>query len=186
MRIGFSASLVATVAFAVVATVAVPAAGAAVVTLSVTAAGAPAPLFEGAVSTEPHAVDGSDGSGAHPCTGPPGSTPAATATGALDDALRGAGVPWRGNWDPSFRDFFIDSIGPYASSAPDRYWSLTVNGRFSNGGCLTQFVDGHSLHIINGPIIEAGSPGTPTAGPQGPGGGLGSAGTATKSGPTQR
>jgi hypothetical protein len=186
VRIGFSASLVATVAFAVVATFAVPAAGAAVVTLSVTAAGAPAPLFEGAVSTEPHAVDGSDGSGAHPCTGPPGSTPAATATGALDDALRGAGVPWRGNWDPSFRDFFIDSIGPYASSAPDRYWSLTVNGRFSSGGCLRQVVDGDSLHFFYGPLFEAGSPGSPSAGPQGPGGGPGSAGTATKSGPTQR
>ncbi len=185
MRVEFSAALVATVACAAVATLAAPA-GAAVVTLSVTAAGAPAPLFEGSVSTEPHAVDGSDGSGAHPCTGSPGSTPAATATGALDDALRGAGVPWRGSWNPSFRDFFIDSIGPYASSAPDRYWSLTVNGRFSSGGCLRQVVDGDSVHFFYGPLYEAGSPGSPSAGPEGPKSGPGSPGAATKAGPTKR
>ena len=186
MRIGFSAALVATVAFAAVATPTVPAAGAAVVTLSVTAAGAPAPLFEGPVSTEPHAVDGGDGSGAHPCTGSPGSTPAATATGALDDALRGAAIPWRGNWDSSFRDFFIDSIGPYASSAPDNYWSLTVNGRFSSGGCLRQVVDGDSVRFFYGPLYEAGQPGSPVAGPEGPGGEGGPAGKATKAGPTKR
>jgi hypothetical protein len=185
VRIGFSAALVATVACAAVATLAVPA-GAVVVTLSVTAAGAPAPLFEGPVSTEPHAVDGSDGSGTHPCAGSPGSTPAATATGALDDALRAAGIPWRGNWDPSFRDFFIDSIGGYASSAPDRYWSLTVNGRFSSGGCLRQVVDGDAVHFFYGPLYEAGSPGSPSTGPEGAKSGPGSTGTATKAGPAKR
>ena len=63
--------------------------------------------------------------------GSAGSAGGATATSTLDDAMRGAGISWRGNWDPSFRDFFIDSIGPYASAAPDRYWSLTVNGHFA-------------------------------------------------------
>jgi hypothetical protein len=185
VRTGSAAAIGATVACAAVATLAAPA-SAAVVTLSVTAAGAPAPLFEGSVSTEPHAVDGGDGSGAHSCSGPAGSAPAATATGALDDAMRSAAIPWRGNWDPSFRDFFIDSIGPYASSAPDNYWSLTVNGRFSSGGCLRQVVDGDSVRFSYGPLFDAGSPGSPVTGPEGPGSGPGSAGTATKAGPAQR
>jgi hypothetical protein len=165
-----------------VATLAVPPAGAAVVTLSVTAAGAPAPLFEGSVDTQPHAVDGGDGSGGHPCSGSPSSAPAATATGALDDAMRSAGISWRGNWDPSFRDFFIDSIGPYASAAPDRYWSLTVNGRFSAGGCLRQVVDGDAVHFFYGPLYEPVSPVSPPAVPEGPDGGSKSPGTATKRG----
>lgn len=181
MKVG-AAALVATVACAAVATLAAPA-GAAVVTLSVTAAGAPAPLFEGSVNTEPHVVDGSDGSGAHPCSGSPSSPPAATATGALDDAMRAAGIPWRGNWDPSFRDFFIDRIGAYASAAPDRYWSLTVNGRFSAGGCLRQVIDGDSVHFFYGPLYEAGSPGPSPDSPPGPGAGPGSPGKATAAGP---
>ena len=181
MRIAARAALVTTVACAAVVTLAAPA-GAAVVALSVTAAGAPAPLFEGSVNTEPHAVDGSDGSGVHSCSGPPGSAPAATATGALDDALRGAGIPWRGNWNPSFRDFFIDSIGPYASAAPDRYWSLTVNGRFSSGGCLRQVIDGDSVHFFYGPLYEAGSPGSTPDSPKAPAG-PGSSGKATAAGP---
>jgi hypothetical protein len=185
VRTGSAAALVATVACAAAATLAAPA-GAAVVTLSVTAAGAPAPLFEGSVNTEPHAVDGGDGSGPHSCSGPPGSAPSATATGALDDAMRSAGIPWRGNWDPSFRDFFIDSIGTYASAAPDRYWSLTVNGRFSSGGCLRQVVDGDSVRFFYGPLYEAGSPGSTPAEPGGPGAGPGSAGNTAKAGPRPR
>jgi hypothetical protein len=185
VRIAATAALVTTVACAAVVTLAAPA-GAAVVTLSVTAAGAPAPLFEGSVDAEPHAVDGSDGSGAHSCSGPPGSAPAATATGALDDALRGAGIPWRGNWNPSFRDFFIDSIGPYASVAPDRYWSLTVNGRFSSGGCLRQVVDGDSVHFFYGPLYEASPPGSTPDNPKAPGAGPGSSGKATAAGPRPR
>jgi hypothetical protein len=156
------------------------------VTLSVTAAGAPAPLFEGSVDTQPHAVDGGDSSGSHPCSGSPSSLPAATATGALDDAMRSAGISWRGNWNPNFRDFFIDSIGAYASAAPDRYWSLTVNGRFSAGGCLRQVADGDAVHFFYGPLYEASSPGLPASAPEGPGGGSGSAGAATKAGPRPR
>jgi Prenyltransferase and squalene oxidase repeat len=185
VRIGVTAALIATVACAAVAMLAAPA-GAAVVALSVTAAGAPAPLFEGSIGTEPHPVDGSDGSGAHSCSGSPSSTPAATATGALDDALRAAGIPWRGNWDPSFRDFFIDSIGPYASAPPDRYWSLTVNGRFSAGGCLRQVVDGDSVHFFYGPLYEAGSPGSLPDSPQGPRAGAGPTGKATAAGPRRQ
>ena len=185
MRVRLAAALLATVASAAVAAPAAPA-GAAVVTLSVTAAGSAAPLFEGPVSTQAHSVDGGDDSGAHPCSGSPGSAPGPTATGALDDAMRAAGITWRGNWDPSFRDFFIDRIGPYTSAAPDRYWSLTVNGRFSAGGCLAQVADGDSVHFFYGPLYGQGSPQPPPASPQNPGGGAGSPGAAAKAGPTAK
>jgi hypothetical protein len=153
-----------------VALAAVVAAGPALgatVDLRVDSSSDPAPLFDGAVTTLPHAVDGGDGSGPHPCTGPPGGTPAATATGALDDAMRAAGISWRANWDPSLHDFFVDRVGPYASAAPDRYWSLTVNGRFASGGCLAQVEDGDSIHFTYAPLfgetipVAPGSPGVP-------------------------
>jgi hypothetical protein len=146
-----------------------PARGA-VVELRVDSSTAPAPLFDGSVTTLPHTVDGGDGSGAHACSGPPGAPPSATATGALDDAMRGAGISWRGNWDPSFRDFFIDRIGPYASLAPDLYWSLTVDGRFSSGGCLAAVEDGDSVHFFYGPLFGSGPPaaGQEPGGPAGP------------------
>lgn len=182
MRVRLAAALFATVASAAVAAPAAPA-GAAVVTLSVTAAGAPAPLFEGQVSTQAHPVDGGDGSGPHPCSGSLSSAPGPTATGALDDAMRAAGIAWRGNWDQSFRDFFVDRIGSYASAAPDHYWSLTVDGRFSAGGCLAQVADGDSVHFFYGPLYGQGSPQPPPASPSSPGGGAGSPGPAAKTGP---
>jgi hypothetical protein len=154
-----------TVAVAAVAAVA-PAQGA-TVNLRVDSSSAPAPLFDGPVTTLAHSVDGGDGSGAHACTGPSGAPPSATATGALDDAMRGAGIPWRGNWDPSFRDFFIDSIGPYASAAPDSYWSLTVDGHFSSGGCLATVETGDTIHFSYGPAFGEAPPPSPGA----PGGG---------------
>jgi hypothetical protein len=165
------AALVATVACAAVAALAAPGAGAVVVTLRVDGYGAPAPLFEGTVSTQPHSVDGGDGSGSHPCSGSSASTPVPTATGALDDAMRTAGIPWRGNWDPSFRDFFIDRIGPYASAAPDRYWSLTIDERFSAGGCLAQVSAGDSIRFFYGPLFGPGASTSPDNAP-----GVGSAG----------
>jgi hypothetical protein len=180
VRFRLAAALLATVASAAVARPAAPA-GAAVVTLSVTAAGAP--LFEGPVSTQAHPVDGSDGSGTHPCSGSPSSAPGPTATGALDDAMRAAGIAWRGKWDPSFRDFFIVRVGPYASAAPDRYWSLTVNDRFSAGGCLTQVADGDSVHFFYAPLYGQGAPQPPPASPQNPGGAAGSPEAAAKAGP---
>ena len=174
-------TLATTVALAAV--VAAPAA-AAVVELRVESAVGPTTIFAGSVETQPHAVDGGDGSGPHPCSGPAGAPAAATATGALDDALRMAGVPWRGNWNPSFRDFFVDSIGPFASAAPDRYWSLTVNGRFSPGGCLAQVVDGDLVEFSYGSLFGDGAPGgSGSAGgppsPGGPGGAIGDPGGGT-------
>jgi Prenyltransferase and squalene oxidase repeat len=174
-------AIAATVALAAVAAAA-PAQGA-VVSVRVDSSTDPAPLFDGTVTTLAHAVDGGDGSGPHPCTGPAEAAPAATATGALDDAMRGAGISWRGNWDPGFRDFFIDRIGAYASAAPDRYWSLTVNDHFSGGGCLTQVKDGDAIHFSFGPLFGAGVPTAPAApgGPTGPRADDGS--TAPASGP---
>ena len=138
-------------------------------------------LFDGTVETAPHPVDGSDGSGAHPCEGG-GASPMPTATGALDDALRGAGISWHGGWNPSFRDFFVDRIGPYASAPPDTYWSLTVDDRFSSGGCLATLADGAVVHfefgsLFGDPGTPAPPPGSPTA-PGGAGGGNGNAGSA--------
>ena len=161
-------AIATTVALAAVVVAVAPARGA-TVSLRVDSSTAPAPLFDGSVATLPHAVDGSDGSGAHACAGPPGGMPAATATGALDDAMRAAGIAWRGNWDPSFHDFFVDRIGPYASAAPDRYWSLTVNGRFASGGCLAAVKDGDSVLFFYGPLFGEPPPGAP-GGPSGPGG----------------
>lgn len=147
--------LAVTAAFAAVTAPAVEPAEAAVVKLTVESSSATAPLFDGTVDTLPHQVDGGDGSGPHPCWGPPGGPPAPTATGALDDALRGAGISWRSNWDPSFGDFFVERIGPYASAPPDRYWSLTVDDRFSSGGCLATVDDGDTIRFFYGPLFGA-------------------------------
>jgi Prenyltransferase and squalene oxidase repeat len=162
-------AIVTTVALAAVVTAAAPALGA-TVSLRVDSTTEPAPLFDGSVTTLPHAVDGGDGSGPHSCAGPTAATPSATATGALDDAMRAVGIPWLGNWDPSFRDFFIDRIGPYASASPDRYWSLTVNGQFSGGGCLTRVETGDSIHFSYGPLFGEAAPADPgkPGGPAGP------------------
>lgn len=158
-------AIATTVVLATVVAVA-PARGA-TVDLLVDSSADPVPLFAGSVTTQPHLVDGSDGSGPHACSGPSEASPVATATGALDDAMRGAGISWRGNWDPSFRDFFVDRIGPYASAAPDRYWSLSVNGRFVSGGCLARVADGDSIHFFYGPLFGDPAPVSPGS-PSGP------------------
>jgi hypothetical protein len=170
-----AAALAATVAFAAAAA---GARGALVEVRVDTSSGTV--LFDSTVETTPHAVDGGDGSGPHPCSGG-GPTPLPTATGALDDAMRGAGIGWHGSWDPSFRDFFVDRIGTYASAPPDDYWSLTVDGRFSSGGCLATVRDGDLVHFEYGSLFgdpEAPPPpaGTP-ASPGSPGGGSGSGST---------
>lgn len=173
---GTSLRLVVAVALAVAAAAFPPPARGAVVDLVVESSTAPAPLFSGPVDTAPHAVDGGDGSGPHPCWGPPGATPAATATGALDDAMRLTGISWRGNWNPSFRDFFIERIGPYASAAPDSYWSLSVNGSFSAGGCLATVTSGDVVRFYYGPLFGA-PPESDPATPGGPPSGRGRAGS---------
>lgn len=178
------AALLTTVALAAVVTAATPEAKAALVSLRVESFSAPVPLFEGTVETAPHEVDGGDGSGLHPCEGPTGEAAAPTATGALDDALRETGISWRGNWNPSIRDFFVDRIGSYASASPDRYWSLTVNGDFSAGGCLTRVADGDAVRFYYGPLFGAppdDEPATPS-----PPAGQGSAGAEGPTAATKR
>jgi hypothetical protein len=161
------AALVTAVALATAVTAAPTPSQAAVVSLLVESSSAPAPLFDGALDTQPHEVDGGDGSGPHPCWGPPGAPPAPTATGALDDALRGASISWRGNWNPSFHDFFVDRVGAFSSTPPDNYWSLTVNGRFSAGGCLTRVEAGDAVRFYYGPLFGA-PPGDDPAAPDTP------------------
>lgn len=177
--------LAAMVALATVAAIAAPPAAGTAVTLRVESSTDPVPLFSGAVDTAPHSVDGGDGSGSHPCSGPPGATPGPTATGALDDGLRASGISWRGNWNPSFRDFFIERIGPHASTPPDDYWSLTINGRFSSGGCLAQIAEGDEVRFFYGPMFGAPPPASPAGAEeategQGVGGGRSNGDTVTR------
>ena len=107
-------------------------------------------LFEAPVATDVHRVDGGDGTGPQPCSGGLGSTAGPTATGALDDGLAEAAVDWRGFWDPSFSDFFVDRIGPDGSRPPDGYWGVIVNGRSAGGGCTTKVGDGDEVLWAHG------------------------------------
>src|SRR5947208_13542981 len=69
---------------------------AAPVKVNVRIEGATKTLFEGPVTTDAHAVT-ADTSGPHPCDGTNGGahpTPGPTATGALDDAAKLAGLTW--------------------------------------------------------------------------------------------
>lgn len=97
--------------------------------------GARQTIFEGSVDTGPRVLDGGDGSGPHPCRGTDPDDPRPTPTTALADAAAASGFTWRGNWDPSFNDFFIDAIGPDASEPPTSYWGVLANGHYTAGGC---------------------------------------------------
>jgi hypothetical protein len=183
VRIGARPAATA-IALAIAVACAASGASAAVVTVVVESTDPTQTVFSGPVDTAAHPVDGGDGSGPHRCSGPSGAAPSPTATGALDDAMRAAGISWRGNWDPSFEDFFIERIGPYASTAPDRYWALAVNGRFTAGGCLTEVGDGDTVRFSYGPLYGGGG-GTaedpeagvgPAPGTGSPGGGKGGGG----------
>lgn len=159
-------AMAVTVALATVTAGSTPA-NAVVVDLTIKSSPVATPLFEGPVDTAPHPIDGGDGSGAHACAGPQSAPASPTATGALDDGLRETGISWRGNWDPSFHDFFIDRIGPFASAPPDEYWSLSVNGQFSAGGCLTTVAEGDEVEFSYGAAFGAAqeSPAAPTEPP---------------------
>jgi hypothetical protein len=97
-------------------------------------------LFDGDVSTSPHAVMG------HVCDGTNGGAnpaPGATMTGALDDAR----VSWAGTWFDSFQDFSIDRIGGDAADvASGRFWGLLLNGKQTDvGGCQERVADGDEV-----------------------------------------
>jgi hypothetical protein len=95
-------------------------------------------IFEGTVTTDVHEVDGGDGTGAHKCDGTNGSvnpTAGPTATGALDDAFKLAGLTWAGTYDSSFDDFLVSRLGP-DSQTDKEFWGVAVSGRsLEVGGC---------------------------------------------------
>jgi hypothetical protein len=139
------ALLASAVAAILVAAVGAPAVAAPAATVNLRIEGSQKALFEGPVTTAPREVDGHDGTGLHPCWGSLGSTPGPTATTALADAATAAGIPWLGNWNPDFHDFFVESIGSDSSQPPDGYWSLWVNGQSGAGGCTTKVKDGEEV-----------------------------------------
>jgi hypothetical protein len=132
-RIGTLAVLTAALALA-------PAAQAAPTKVKVRVEGATKTLFEGAVTTDAHPVDGGDGSGPHVCDGTNGganTTPGPTATGALDDAVKRAHLAFNASWSDDFQDFLVNKIGPDAT-ANGNYWTVAVNRvPASVGGCQT-------------------------------------------------
>jgi hypothetical protein len=100
--------------------------------------GATKTIFEGAVTTDAHPVDGGDGTGAHKCDGTnggAGTVAGPTATGALDDAIKLAGLTWQGDYTASFDDFVVNKIGPDAASTT-QYWGVALQGKpLEVGGC---------------------------------------------------
>jgi hypothetical protein len=122
-------------------------------------------LFDGDVTTSPHAVMG------HLCDGTNGgvnASPGATMTGALDDA----GVSWAGTWFDGFQDFSVDRIGSdTADVGSGRFWGLLLNGKPTDvGGCQQRVADGdealfaydlfQKAHVLrlsaSTPVVEAG------------------------------
>jgi hypothetical protein len=140
-RIGTLAVLTAALAFA-------PAAYAAPTKVKVRVEGAKKTLFEGAVTTDAHPVDGSDGTGSHTCDGTNGgasTTPGPTATGALDDALKLGNLTWAGSYSPSFSDFVVNKIGPDAATA-SQFWGVAVQWKsLEVGGCQFKVSPGEEV-----------------------------------------
>jgi hypothetical protein len=106
-------------------------------TVSLRIEGSNATYFEGPIATDARVLNGGDGTGPHLCDGDDSANPRPTPTTALADAAVAAGFGWRGNWDPSFDDFFIDAIAGEASKPPTAYWSILDNGRYTAGGCTS-------------------------------------------------
>jgi len=120
--------------------------------------------FEGGVTTTVHPVDGGDGSGTHACSGSFGEIPTSTLTGALDDAMRSAGLAWHGQWDSSAGDFLIDSIAG-EQATPAAPWSTLLNGEPTpTGGCTTPVKDGDRVLLAYEAFLK-----TKTLGLSGPG-----------------
>jgi hypothetical protein len=129
-------------------------------------------IFEGAVTTDAHEVDGGDGTGPHKCDGTnggAGTISGPTATGAMDDAVKLAGLTWAGSYSASFDDVSVDRIGPDASADP-QFWGVAVQGKsLEVGGCQHVVSSGeevlwaydlfskkHLLRATGGPKVRAG------------------------------
>lgn len=132
--------------------------------VSVRVEGSAETLFEGDVTTKIHRVDGGDASGTHPCSGSIGEGSTTTLTGALDDAMRSAGLSWHGSWDNSAGDFLIDSIAG-EEATPAAPWSTLLNGEPTpTGGCTTPVKDGDRVLLAYDAFLK-----TKTLGLTGPG-----------------
>jgi hypothetical protein len=128
-----------------------PAAGAGAARVDVRVEGPRSTLIERPVRVAPGALDGGDGSGAHPCSGPLGEPPRPSALGALDAAAAKAGVAWRGTWMPAFADFFLTRIGPWEADAETgKYWTILRNERITGGGCSTPVRAGDRVVLAYG------------------------------------
>ncbi|MEA2423037.1 MAG: hypothetical protein QOF55_2136 [Thermoleophilaceae bacterium] len=166
-RNGTPAVLIAALACAVPA-----AATAAPTNVTVRIEGKTKTIFEGKVATDVHDVDGSDGSGAHKCDGTnggSGTVPGPTSTGALDDAVKLAGLTWKGSYDASFQDFIVNQIGPDAATS-SQFWGVASQGKsLEVGGCQHVVSSGeevlwaydlfskkHLLRATGGPKVRAG------------------------------
>jgi hypothetical protein len=105
-------------------------------------------IFEGKVTADTHEVDGGDGSGPHKCDGTnggAGTTAGPTATSALDDAIKLAGLTWAGSYDSSFEDFIVNQIGPDAASS-SQFWGVAVAGKsLQVGGCQRVVTKGEEV-----------------------------------------
>jgi hypothetical protein len=105
-------------------------------------------IFEGAVTADVHQIDGGDGSGPHKCDGTnggAGTTPGPTATSAMDDAVKLAGLIWSGSFNADFDDFIVNQIGPDASS-DTQFWGVAVAGKsLEVGGCQRVVTSGEEV-----------------------------------------
>jgi hypothetical protein len=105
-------------------------------------------IFEGKVTTDAHEVDGGDGSGPHKCDGTnggAGTTAGPTATGAMDDAVKLAGLSWAGSFSTDFDDFIVNQIGPDAAT-DSAFWGVAVAGKsLQVGGCQRVVTSGEEV-----------------------------------------
>jgi hypothetical protein len=128
-------------------------------------------IFEGTVKTDVHEVDAGDGSGAHKCDGTNGgANPAAgpTATGAMDDATKLAGLTWAGSYNSSFEDFLVNRIGP-DSGTSSAFWGVAVQGKsLQVGGCQAIVTTGDEVlwayDSFNKKLLRASGPKTTRVG----------------------
>jgi hypothetical protein len=114
-------------------------------TVNLRVEGATQTIFEGAVTTDTHLVDGGDGTGAHECDGLNNGNPnnyagpGPTVTGALDDGSKLGGFAWFGTFgDFGTPDFYIRSIGGQHDTS-STFWYLVRNWKgLQTGGCQEQ------------------------------------------------
>jgi hypothetical protein len=105
-------------------------------------------IFEGAVTADVHELDAGDGTGLHKCDGTnggAGTTPGPTATSAMDDAVKLAGLTWSGTYSADFEDFIVNQIGP-DSATDSQFWGVAVAGQsLQVGGCQRVVTKGEEV-----------------------------------------